>query len=62
MQTDLLHREVCCLPRARIRDVKRKLLALVWPSDYYLSVIFHVHRDEASRPSLRTIKRDFRAL
>lgn len=29
-------REVCCLPWAWIKDVKRKLHLLVWPSDCYL--------------------------
>lgn len=32
---DPLLREVCCIPEAHVKDVKRKLPTLVQPSDYY---------------------------
>ena len=32
---DPSHREVCCLPGARVRDVARNITRLVKPSDYY---------------------------
>jgi len=32
---DPSHREICCLPGARVRDVARKLPGLVQPPDYY---------------------------
>ncbi|PKU43543.1 suppression of tumorigenicity 5 [Limosa lapponica baueri] len=41
-QVDPPHREVCCLPGAWVKDVTRKLLGLVWSSDYYPLLIFHV--------------------
>ena len=33
-QPDPTHREVCCLPGARVRDISRKLPGLIRPSDY----------------------------
>lgn len=51
---DPLHMEVCCLPGAWIRDVKRKLSALFQPSDYYLLLFFQVGSDEVSRQSLKS--------
>lgn len=35
-----LHREVCCPPWAWVRDLKRKLPFLVWPSGYFLLLGF----------------------
>ena len=32
---DPLHREVCYLPGAWVKDIRKKLPSLVWPSDYY---------------------------
>ena len=40
--------EVCCLPGSRVKDVKRKLATLLWPSDYYPLLIFHVGSDEVA--------------
>ena len=34
-RSDPSHREVCCLPGARVRDVARNITCLVKPSDYY---------------------------
>ncbi|KFV04940.1 hypothetical protein N340_02425, partial [Tauraco erythrolophus] len=55
-------REVCCLPGTRVKDIARKLPSLVWPTDYYPLLIFHVGGDETETRSPRLIKRDFRTL
>ncbi|XP_068809548.1 uncharacterized protein [Struthio camelus] len=60
-RTDLLSREVCCLPGARIRDVMERLPRLVHASDYYPLLIFHVGAND-TKGKLETIKQDFRAL
>ena len=57
-----LHREVCCLPGAQVKDVRKKLPSLVWPTDYYPLLLFQVGSDDLGRTSLRTLKKDFRAL
>jgi len=59
---DPSHREVCCLPGARVRDVARKLLGLVRPSDYYPLLVVQVGGDEIAERSPKAVKRDFRAL
>jgi len=59
---DPSHREVCCLPGARVRDVARKLPGLVRPSDYYPLLVMQVGGDEIAERSPKAIKRDFRAL
>jgi len=59
---DPSHREVCCLPGARVRDVARKLPGLVQPSDYYPLLVMQVGGDEIMERSRKAIKRDFRAL
>jgi len=59
---DPSHREVCCLPGARVRDVAKKLSDLVRPSDYYTLLVMQVGRDEITERSPKAIKRDFRAL
>jgi len=59
---DPSHREVCCLPGARVRDVAKKLPGLVQPSDYYHLLVMQVGRDEIAERSPKAIKRDFRAL
>ena len=58
---DPLDREVCCLPVAQVKDVRKKLPSLVWPSDYYPLLLFQVGSDEVGR-TLRTMKKDLRAL
>ena len=55
-------REVCCLPRARVKDIARKLSRLVRPSDYYPLLLFHVGADEVAVSSPRVIKKEFKAL
>ncbi|GAB0179160.1 hypothetical protein GRJ2_000381300 [Grus japonensis] len=55
-------REVCCLPRARVKDIARKLPSLVHPSDYYPLLLLHVCGDEAETRTTKAIKRDFRLL
>lgn len=42
-------KEVCCLPRARVKDMKRELPALVEPSDYYSLLLFQIGNDEKSK-------------
>ena len=53
-------REVCCLPRARVKDIARKLSRLVRPSDYYPLLLFHVGADEVAVSSPRV--KEFKAL
>ncbi|KFW72624.1 hypothetical protein AS28_04863, partial [Pygoscelis adeliae] len=59
---DPSHREVCCLPGARVRDIIRKLPDLVRPSDYYPLLVIQAGSDEVAERSPAVIKRDFRAL
>ncbi|KAK4816772.1 hypothetical protein QYF61_022770 [Mycteria americana] len=61
-RTDPPLREACCLPGAHMKDITRILPSLVWPSDYYPLLLFHVGGNEAATRSPRAIKRDFRAL
>jgi len=58
---DLPHREICCLPGARIRDVTRKLPSLVQPSDYCPLLSFHMSGGKVAVRSPRVIERGFRA-
>ena len=57
-----LHREVCCLLGVRVKDVRKKLPSIVRPTDYYPLLLFQVGSDDLGRTSLRTLKKDFRAL
>ncbi|PKU45858.1 hypothetical protein llap_3859 [Limosa lapponica baueri] len=59
---DPSHREVSCLPGARIKDIQKNLPTLVRPSDYYPLLVFQVGGDEVATSSPRAMKRDFRAL
>ena len=59
---DPTHREVCCLPGARVRDVTRKLPNLVRPSDYYPLLIVQAGSDDVEKRSLKAIKQDYRGL
>ena len=59
---DPLHREVCCLPGVRVKDVRKKLPSLVRPTDYYPLLLFQIGSDDIGRTSLRTMEKDFRAL
>ena len=59
---DPLHREVCCLPGVRVKDVRKKLPSLVRPTDYYPLLLFQAGSDDFGSTSLRTLKKDFRAL
>jgi len=59
---DPSHREVCCLPGARVRDDAKELPGLVRPSDYYPLLVMQVGGDEIAERSPKVIKRDFRAL
>ena len=57
-----LHKEVCCLLGAQVKDVRKKLPSLVWSTEYYPLLLFQVGSDDLGRTSLRTLKKDFRAL
>ena len=59
---DPYHREVCCLPGARVRDIKKKATALVQPSDYYPLLVIQAGNDELVERSLKSLKKDFKAL
>ena len=59
---DPLHREVCCLPEDRVKDLKAKLPALVRPNDYYPLLVFQVGSDDITRRNPKAMKRDFRSL
>lgn len=61
-QLDPSHREICCLPGARVRDITEKLPGLMQSSDYYPLLILQAGSDGTEKKSTRTIKRDFRAL
>ena len=59
---DALSREVCCLPGARIRDATERLLSLVQSAGCYPLLLFYVSTSDTARSSLRSIKKDYRAL
>ncbi|KAJ7408371.1 hypothetical protein BTVI_59779 [Pitangus sulphuratus] len=59
---DRLFTEVYCLPGVQIRDVIRRLMSSVQPSDYYLLLLFHMGTNDIATRRPRSIKRDFRAL
>ena len=59
---DPVAREVCCLPGARIREVAERLPALVNATDYYPLLVIHVGARDIESSSLRSIKKDYRAL
>jgi len=48
---DPSHREVCCLPGARVKDVAKKLPGLVRPCDYYPLLVMQVGGDEVAERS-----------
>uniref|UniRef100_A0A493TS73 Uncharacterized protein n=1 Tax=Anas platyrhynchos platyrhynchos TaxID=8840 RepID=A0A493TS73_ANAPP len=56
---DNLSREVCCLPGARVRDVRKALPQLIKPEDYYPLVVIQVGSREAATRKMRNIKKDF---
>lgn len=55
--TDPPLRESCCLPATLVKDITRKVLRLVQPSDYYPLLFFHVGNDEAATLSKGNQKR-----
>ena len=59
---DTLYREVSCLPGTRVRDVTERLPSLVQSTDYYPLLLFHMGTSDTVRSSLRSIKKDYRAL
>lgn len=61
-QLDPSHREVCCLPGAWVRDITKRLLGLIHPSDYSPLLAAQVGSNEVDEKSPRAIKKDFKAL
>ena len=59
---DNLSREVCCLPGARVRDVRKALPQLIKPEDYYPLVVIQIGSREAATRKMRYIKKDFASL
>ncbi|RMC18188.1 hypothetical protein DUI87_05069 [Hirundo rustica rustica] len=59
---DPSHREVCCLPGARVQNITERLPALIQPSDCYPLLILQAGSDEIEKRRVKAIKRDFRAL
>ena len=55
-------REACCLPGTWVKDITRRLLSLVQPSDYYPLLVLHLGGEEVATCSPREIKRDFKEL
>jgi len=50
------------LPGVHIRDVTRRLPRLVQSTDYYPLLLFHVGTNNTAKSSLRSIKKNYRAL
>ena len=59
---DNLSREVCCLPGACVRDVRKALPQLIKPEDYYPLVVIQVGSREAATRKMRNTKKDFASL
>lgn len=59
---DPTHKEVCCLPGTRVRDIARKLPRLVWPSDCYTLLIVQAGSDDIEERSLKAMKQGIRGL
>ncbi|KFP04718.1 hypothetical protein N300_13098, partial [Calypte anna] len=59
---DPSHREVCCLPGARVRDITKRLPQLIRPSDYYPLLVVQAGSDDINGRNTRAIKKDFKAL
>ena len=59
---DPSHREVCCVPGAKVRDVTERLPGLIQSSDYCPLLTLQAGSDENEKRSVRAIKRGFRAL
>jgi len=54
-----LSREVCCLPGAHIWNIKKKILSMIKPDDYYLLLVFQVGSHKTATRKLKIIKKDF---
>lgn len=54
--------KVCCLPGAHIRDVTEKLPSFIQSTDYHLLLLFQMGTSDTVGRSLRSIKKDYRAL
>lgn len=57
--SDLLSRDVCCLPGVWIQDVVERLPKFVQSSDYVLLLIFHVDTNDTGRGNLECSKHDY---
>jgi len=61
-QPDREAREVCCLPRAKVREVTERVPQFVKSTDYYPLLFFHVGTNDTANRNLSRIKEDFKAL
>lgn len=61
-QTGSFLRDVCCLPRVQIKDVKRNLSALLWVLDFYPLLIFQIGKDKFMTRISSKIKRGIKGL
>lgn len=57
-----IHREVCCLPGAWVRDITKELPSLVWPIGYYQLLVSQRVTNKDPTRSLQTSKRVSSAL
>lgn len=55
---DNLSREVFCLLRVCIRDIKRRISVIIKPDDYYHFLVFLVGLQKAATRKLKNIKKD----
>lgn len=60
--SDLLSRQVSCLPCIWIQDVVTKLPRFVWSSDYYPQLLFHVGTNDTGGGDLECGKCDYISL
>lgn len=61
-QSHLMSKRACYLPEAQIPDDMERLLRLVQPLDYYMSLFIHVGTSGTVRGVVNHIKNGFRAL
>jgi len=61
-QPDREAHEVCCLPRAKVRDVTERMPQLVKSTDCYPLLLFHIGTNDTASWNVDRIKEDFKAL
>lgn len=60
--SDLLSKDVCCLPGIWFQDAVERLPRFVWSSDYFPLLLFHVGTNDTGRGTLECSKHDYIAL